>query len=506
MRAAKNIPWLILAIVALAAFLRFLGLSSESLWGDEAYSVHVGQTSVISIIQTSINSDTHPPLYYLMLHFWMLLFGQSEIAVRALSACLGIISVLLIYKVGRELYNSKIGLIASLLMTISTFAIYSSQEARQYSLLLLLTLLSFLFFIRIIKADKPNKLLLLCYSLTNILICYTHLFGLFAVGAQVLYFLLFRRRYVKAKSIFWVAQVVTLISFSPWIYVLVTKTFQGAIHGLDWIPETSFTQVAHAFAKLSDAASLYLPLGILLMLTLISLGLAAVFCSPRIQQQHDSTAPLQSTRLRRLATSIAEPRTALLLFWFFFPVVMTLIFSLTARPMFESRYLIEITPAIYLLTARGIDNINSLVKTRAVRANSVTFTLIALITFISIPGLYNYYTHPGKEQWRETTTFIEQRVKPDDAIVLLPDYLGNAFNYYYKGNTEILVIPSDVIKNEEPIIGKDRLWLIYTTYESTKDASLKMKSTLSARYGSDSIILYEEFQWIAVYLLDIKER
>jgi uncharacterized membrane protein len=89
-----------------------------------------------------------------MLHFWMLLFGQSEIAVRALSACLGIISVLLIYKVGRELYNRKIGLIASLLMTISTFAIYSSQEARQYSLLLLLTLLSFLFFIRIIKADK----------------------------------------------------------------------------------------------------------------------------------------------------------------------------------------------------------------------------------------------------------------------------------------------------------------------------------------------------------------
>ena len=436
----------------------------------------------------------------------MLLFGQSEIAVRALSACLSIISVLLIYKVGRELFNRKIGLIASLLMTISTFAIYFSQEARQYSLLLLLTLLSFLFLIRILKADKPNKLLLLCYSLTNILICYTHLFGLFAVGAQVLYFLLFRRRYVKAQSIFWVAQVVTLISFSPWIYVLVTKTFRETIHRLDWIPETSFTQVAHALANLSDATSLYLPFGILLMLIFIILGLAAVFCSPKIQQKPGSTAPLQSSKLRSLATSISKPWTALLLLWFFFPVVMALIFSLTTRPLFEGRYLIEITPAMYLLTALGIDNINSLVKTRAVRANLVTFTLIALITCISVPGLYPYYTHPNKEQWRETTTFIEQRAKPNDAIVLLPDYLRYAFNYYNKGDTEIPVIPSDAIKNEEPIIGKDRLWLIYTTYESTKDASLNMKSILFARYGSDSLILQEEFQWIAVYLFDIKER
>jgi hypothetical protein len=244
------------------------------------------------------------------------------------------------------------------------------------------------------------------------------------------------------------------------------------------------------------------------VLIFIILGLAAVFCSPKIQiqQKPGSTAPLQSSKLRSLATSISKPWTALLLLWFFFPVVMALIFSLTTRPLFESRYLIEITPAMYLLIALGIDNINSLVKTRAVRANLVTFTLIALITFISVPGLYPYYTQPNKEQWRETTPFIKQRAKPNDAIVLLPDYLRYAFNYYDKGDTEIPVIPSDAIKNEEPIISKDRLWLIYTTYESTKDASLNMKSILFARYGSDSLILREEFQWIAVYLFDIKEK
>ena len=492
MRAAKNIPWLILAIVALAAFLRFFNLGSESIWLDEAFSVHAAETSLASIVQKSISADVHPPLYNLLLHFWVLIFGQSEAAVRSLSACFGIISVLLLYKVGRVLFDRQVGLIASILMAISAFSIAYSQETRAYCLLLLLTLISFLILIKILKADKPGKIHLFFYSLTNIVLCYTHIFGLFVVGAQVLYFLLFRRRYTKSQLTFWGAQAVTLVGFSPWVYVLVTKTFQDSIQSLNWIPEPSFQIVARSLGSLSGAGYLWLPLGVLLMLVLLFLCLAGMFYSPKAQQQRASEVPQQSTKPMSLATSLAEPRTALLLIWFFFPLIISLILSFAIRPIFVSRYLIEITPALYLLAARGIDNIDSSVASRTARKNAATFTL----------GLYNYYAHPHKAQWGEATNFIEQESRAGDIVVIYPDYDQLPFNYYRKGDTEITVMPFEVIENGEPITSKERLWLVLSDYESTEATSIK--NDLFAHYGTDSLIMQKELFHVAVYLFSIK--
>jgi uncharacterized membrane protein len=501
LRAAKNIPWLILAIVALAAFLRFFNLGSESIWLDEAISVHAAETSLVSIVQKSISADVHPPLYNLLLHFWVLIFGQSEAAVRSLSACFGIISVLLLYKVGRALFDRKVGLIASILMAISAFTISYSQEARAYSLLLLLTLISFLILIKILKANKPGKIHLFLYTLTNILLCYTHIFGLFVVGAQVLYFLLFRHRYAKARLAFWGTQAVTLVGFSPWVYVLVTKTFQDSIQTLNWIPEPSFQIVARSLGSLSGAGYLWLPLGVLLMLALLFLCLVGMFYSPKARQRASRTLP-ESIKPVSLTTSLMEPRTALLLIWFFFPLIISLILSFAIRPIFVSRYLIEITPALYLLAARGIDNIDSSVNYRTVEKNAATFALIGLVCLISIPGLYNYYAHPHKGQWRDATNFIEQESRASDIFVIYPDYDQLPLDYYRKGGTEITVISSEAIENGEPLTSKERLWLVLSDYESPEAASIK--DDLVARYGSDSLIMQKEFFHVAVYLFSIK--
>lgn len=549
MRAAEKASWLILAILTLAGFLRLYGLGSESVWLDEAVSVHIAKTSLLSIIQSGINNDVHPPLYYLLLHFWMLLFGQSEAAIRSLSACFGIISVYLLYKVGRELFDHKVGLVASFLLAISAFAIYYSQEARQYSLLLLLTLLSFFFFIKILGADKPRKTYIFFYSLANILLCYTHIFGLFAIGSQVLYFLLFRSRYAKAQLAFWTAQTVTLVSFSPWIFVLVTSTFRETVHTLDWIPEPSVILVARTLGALAGAGFLRLPLGAFLMLVFLFLCLAGVFYFTKAAKQKDSEQPLPRAKLMSLVTSVAEPRTALLLMWFFFPFVMSLTLSLTVRPIFVSRYLIGVTPALYLLAARGINNISSSAKTDIVRAftnhfstpcfpqswgilrlgdtprsprqrglaplnspvnkrphiaraNLVTAAIVVLVSLVSLPGLYTLYAQPQKGDWREVVSFVQQEAKPDDIVVFYPDYHSITFDYYYKGDPKISVIASEVIEDEESLLGKERLWLVLPGYESNEDTSIKQE--LLDRYGSDSLMLQKEFSNVTVYLFDIE--
>jgi uncharacterized membrane protein len=145
-----------LLLIALAGFLRLFGLDSESIWMDEAFSVVWAKKDLMSLDRSTAAVETHPPLYYILLHLWMLAFGQSEAAIRSLSACLGLVSVLLLYKVGRELFNREVGLVASFLLTISAFSIWLSQDARPYSLLLLLTLLSFFLFIKTLKVNKPG--------------------------------------------------------------------------------------------------------------------------------------------------------------------------------------------------------------------------------------------------------------------------------------------------------------------------------------------------------------
>ena len=263
---AKKIPWLLLAVLALAAFLRLFALGRESLWLDEAVSVGSSKTSLWSIAQTTVSQDVHPPLYYFLLHFWMLLFGQTEAAIRSLSACFGIASVFLIYKVGQELFDRRTGLIAGFLMAISAFAIAYSQEARPYAPMLMLTLLSFFLFIKILKVKNRGRAYIVLYALVNILLAYTHIFGLFIIGAQVLYFILFRRRYAGARLAFWSTQAATVVAFSPWIYVLFAYTFKGTIESLNWIPEPSLYIVARSIGSLAGAGYLWAALGVILVL------------------------------------------------------------------------------------------------------------------------------------------------------------------------------------------------------------------------------------------------
>lgn len=237
------------------------------------------------------------------------------------------------------------------------------------------------------------------------------------------------------------------------------------------------------------------------MLILFFLCLAGVFYSPKTEQPQSSNRPQQSNRLLRLWASVVEPRTFLMLVWFFFPLAASLIISFAIRPIFVSRYLIGIIPALYLLTALGIENVGSFVKARTMGTYVATFTLILLLILISLPGLYDYYAHHHKEQWREAVDFVELESRPNDAIVLYSDDGRFLFDYYYNGNPEIAVMSHNVIENEEPIIGKERLWLILRNWEPTEVAPITNK--LLARYGSDSLILEEKFIHIIVFLFDI---
>jgi uncharacterized membrane protein len=425
----------------------------------------------------------------------MLGFGHSEAAVRSLSACLGIITVALVYVVGKELFDRRTGLIAAFLLAISTFALWISQDDRPYSLLMALSALSFLFFVRILRADKPSKTLVSLYCLANILLLYTHIYGVFIVASQVLFMLLFRKNYAKAQIAFWVSLVATLIAFSPWIFVFMTSVLGSGIHGLDWIPKPTVQIVLSSLNSMSGGG------GFLLILAFL-LSVAAVLGFTVSYRRVTQGKRIQTMTKLVVKSQVTEPRTALLLVWFLFTLVASLALSFAIRPIFWDRYLSGIVPALCLLVARGVDNVSLVMSAyfKGVKAPQAAMIVVGVVTLIALPGLHDYYAYANKEQWRQAVQLIESDSRPGDAIVIYPDGYRTPFDYYYKGDPA-MIVPSDaVVQNEYPVPEKQRIWLILMDYASTRDAPIK--ADLFTRYGNDSLALQKHFAYISVYLFD----
>ena len=206
-------------ILLVGLFFRLHNLGGESLWLDEASSVKYAQLNFFHIF--SQYKET-PPLYYIFLHWWIRFFGISEVSVRLPSAIFGFFSIFMMYKIGKQLFDDNTGIISAFLMAFSGFHIYYSQEARTYSLSVLLTVMSMYFFISLF--DKMSHKRLLGYMLSSLLLIYSHIYGLFIIIAQNIYFisrwfLVHEDRRPNVKKWIFIQSLLILL-FTPWVGIL----------------------------------------------------------------------------------------------------------------------------------------------------------------------------------------------------------------------------------------------------------------------------------------------
>ena len=108
---------------------------------DEIVSVAIARLDWGTFWRVVSRSEANMVLYYGLLHFWINL-GESEVAVRSISALAGCLVVPVIYSLGRRMFGTRVALISALLLAVNAFHIKFSQEARSYTLVVLLTALS----------------------------------------------------------------------------------------------------------------------------------------------------------------------------------------------------------------------------------------------------------------------------------------------------------------------------------------------------------------------------
>ena len=134
------------ALTALAAVVRFAFLGHQSFWFDEAVTVELVRKSLLGMLKALPNTESTPPLYYVLAWGWAKVFGTGEVGLRSLSALLGTATVPVVFFIGRLYGSSRAGLLGAALVACSPLLVWYSQEARAYALLGLLSALSVLAF------------------------------------------------------------------------------------------------------------------------------------------------------------------------------------------------------------------------------------------------------------------------------------------------------------------------------------------------------------------------
>jgi uncharacterized membrane protein len=447
------------SILLLGASLRLLLIGKQSYWFDEIYSIYVAQENLNQILLSHISLRSSA-LYYVLLHFWVQIFGTSETSTRLISAIFGSINVLLIFEVGKELFLKKIGIIAAFLNAISHFQIYISQEARCYALFELLTLLSYIFFIKYLKTKKPINLIL--YGFTNILLYNCHLFGLFVIFSQILFILLNWKNNKEIRT-YWIVctaivLVIIMLRFLPNIY---SYTIGNNNKEPNWIPDPTFKDIVNTFRHFIFPLRYYVSMTAYYLtyaigITFFILGnLFFIFLNRK-------KIPRLTGKINLInIPNLYKNQFILVILWMIIPILAPFLLSKIITPMYQDKYSISASPALYLLFAYGIS--------RFKKVFPIYISIITLLIIIT-PGLQYYYTHDVKEQWRESAIIVEKNSLTKDIILFAHDMdvmREKSFYWYYKGKLQSCKINDQVQNNFEFInaldgcvSGFNRFWLV----------------------------------------------
>ncbi len=177
----------LIGLTILGAALRWISIDSRGLWLDEAVTVVQARRTIPLIIET-VAQGVHPPLFHILMHFWVTVFGVSEAAVRSYASVWGTLSIPAAYWAARSFYDRRSGLIAALIVSVSPYLIWFSQEARMYSMQLFFAFLSLGFLKLACRHNRPRYWV--GYALATALGMFTHYFFAFLVLGQGLYFVI----------------------------------------------------------------------------------------------------------------------------------------------------------------------------------------------------------------------------------------------------------------------------------------------------------------------------
>jgi uncharacterized membrane protein len=400
-------------ITAAAAVLRFHALTVKSFWIDEGVSVGIARMDGYNFLRILWRREANMSLYYLLLRGWLHI-GHSEFFVRSLSVLFGVAAVPAIYFLGRRLFNSRIALTAAALLSVNSYHVHYSQEARSYSLTVFLCILSSLYFLKLL--ESPSRGNRLAYILLSALAVYAHFFSGLMLLAHWLS-LRFLEPVPKETKRVWLP---IALAISPTV-AFVATTGAGP---LSWIQRPGLYDVWQLALYLTGNS------GPILVLLYAAACLAAV---------------AGKLDWKKKPVSGENWRCRFLLLWILLPVVLVLALSI-ARPVFLPRYFIFSMPALLLLAAGG------LARVRSRWLFAVTLLIFVAIALRGTAAYYQERSSSPNQNWRAASQYLLSNARPGDAVLFHIAMGRLAYEYYRSLQTPLPAGPDVLYPHHGPQI------------------------------------------------------
>lgn len=431
---------LLIVALILGAYLRFDRLTLADLNGDEAVAWVAAVAPSLSAVW-SIAPRIDPGklgVYHVLLHGWIRVFGDGLLSMRALSAGLGTISIVLLFATVREVClcladepgeeaAELAGAFSALIFATDIKMVSASRVVRMYPLMLAFGLLQILFFVRAQRYGKTSNYagLAICTALmvaTNVSASFLLLgeglwLGMLLLakwaGGQAGGLEIFRPGF---------AVLAGLALLTPVLAEGVTGSWSRSVNiFFSWI---SLRPIAWSYQVLRNSAG-----------------------NPRLFWIFITLAALGTWRQWRTA----RLTSGFLALWMTGPVLAVLGVTYLLHPMEMARYVLIAFIGLFALAAVGAASFQSTIARMA---------LAALIVFLSIPSTYRAITHSRVPGWRKAVALAERETRRDERFAVIPSYEANTVRYYLPANLRNTVVGLDFgCGSERILLFSDWWWL-----------------------------------------------
>jgi len=465
-----NREWLFCALLLLFIALAFArggyGLGSQSLWWDESLSLQRASYDLPLILSNEIiltdttrqliTFDNHPPLYFLLLHFMIRLAGQSEFVLRFPSLAFSVLTVPLLYALGKCLFDRRVGLLAALFGAISPLYLWYSHEARMYTMLTFLGLLSFYALLRILirpEAGDVRELQSndgyfdraiwpLIYVLSSVAMLATHYLSFLVLLAELVVSFSFLRKARWQRVAIPVLGV--LLIAVPILYYGFSALPEGEVAGVRFIP------LLELLRDVSNSFSLGISVKAKQVLA-VHWVFRGVFLIGAVAAAWRAFRP-------------PNPKALSALIYLLVPLFSIYLLSYVRPAYMNIRHLMVASPAFYLILAVGLVTIRK-------KWPLIFASCLALMVAGSAHSTQQYFYNEeyAKDDHRSWGEYLKAHAQPGDIIVVDPPHISQLYHYYADAGLPWTGLPRLVSPEEttisalqELMAGYERIWLAFS--------------------------------------------
>ena len=386
---------IISGLIALQLLVTLPFISSAAISIDEPFSIFYAQQDFSDLMSVFMH-ENNPPFHFILLHYWIDLFGISPLAVRSLSLLFSVLTIPVLFKFGKKILNRNFSVLLICFFIFSTFNHYHALEARVYSLMVLFTVLIFDELYNLIFSQKFNFLKL---ALWNVLLMYSHYLGGVVVVVEVAILALFFFKLTKKKVLYFIfSGIISLVLYFPALVIFIERIGDFSKNGT-WVARPNVSELYGNIVRFFNGKYSVLCIGIIILILIFY---------------------TRKNLLKDKFKGVFSQKNIFVFLIFGLSYFGMYLFSILKQPIFIDRYILFTTPFLFV-------SFLIVVKYLMFERN-----IKIILIFLVIPmAVYCKYIPDTDRNPNEMANYVNELKSKNYQVLICPPFYDLTFLYHF---------------------------------------------------------------------------